>query len=98
MQLYPVSSLAASTIAEGAGGTTIVAIVAGYSDIEVALLREAGLISPSTVIVTTAQPMQVVDEPLPETEHDFSVDLIVTTDEVIKCGPAADLAAFTGTS
>ena len=29
MQLYPVSSPAASTIAEGAGGTTIVAIVAG---------------------------------------------------------------------
>ena len=60
---------------------------AGYSDIEVALLREAGLISPTTVIVTTVHPMQVVDEPLPETEHDFSVDLIVTPDEVIKCGP-----------
>jgi 5-formyltetrahydrofolate cyclo-ligase len=60
---------------------------AGYSDIEVALLREAGLISPSTVIVTTVHPVQVVDETLPETEHDFSVDLIVTTDEVIKCGP-----------
>jgi 5-formyltetrahydrofolate cyclo-ligase len=31
--------------------------------------------------------MQVVDEPLPETEHDFSVDLIITPDEVIECGP-----------
>ena len=60
---------------------------AGYSDIEVALLQEAGLISPTTVIVTTVHPMQVVDEPLPETEHDFSVDLIVTPDEVIECGP-----------
>jgi 5-formyltetrahydrofolate cyclo-ligase len=60
---------------------------AGYSDIEVALLQEAGLISPSTVIVTTVHPMQVVDGPLPETEHDFSVDLIVTPDEVIACGP-----------
>jgi 5-formyltetrahydrofolate cyclo-ligase len=60
---------------------------AGYSDIEVALLLEAGLISPITVIVTTVHPMQVVDEPLPETEHDFSVDLIVTPDEVIECGP-----------
>jgi len=51
---------------------------AGYSDIEVALLQEAGRIGPSTVIVTTVHPHQVIDQPIPETEHDFSVDLIVT--------------------
>jgi len=60
---------------------------AGYSDIEVALLQEAGLIDPSTVIVTTVHALQVIDEAMPETEHDFSVDLIVTADEVIECGP-----------
>lgn len=60
---------------------------AGYSDIEVALLQEAGRIGPSTVIVTTVHPLQVIDEPIPETEHDFSVDLIVTPDEVIQCEP-----------
>lgn len=60
---------------------------AGYSDIEVALLQEAGRIGPSTVIVTTVHPHQVIDEPIPETEHDFSVDLIVTPDEVIQCEP-----------
>ena len=60
---------------------------AGYSDIEVALLQEAGRIGPSTVIVTTVHPYQVIDEPIPETEHDFSVDLIVTPDEVIVCEP-----------
>ena len=60
---------------------------AGYSDIGVALLQEAGLIGPSTVIVTTVHPLQVIDEPIPETEHDFSVDLIVTRDEVIECEP-----------
>ena len=60
---------------------------AGYSDIEVALLQEAGLIGPSTVIVTTVHPLQVIDEVMPETEHDFSVDLIVTPDEVIECEP-----------
>ena len=59
----------------------------GYSDIEVALLQEAGRIGPSTVIVTTVHPLQVIDEPIPETEHDFSVDLIVTRDEVIECEP-----------
>lgn len=60
---------------------------AGYSDIELALLTEAGLLRPETVIVTTIHHLQVVDEPLPETEHDFSVDLIVTPSKVIPCGP-----------
>ncbi|MEU0482664.1 5-formyltetrahydrofolate cyclo-ligase [Streptosporangium sp. NPDC006013] len=60
---------------------------AGYSDIEVALLQEAGLIGPETTIVTTVHSLQVVDAELPETRHDFSVDLIVTPDEVIECGP-----------
>jgi 5-formyltetrahydrofolate cyclo-ligase len=59
---------------------------AGYSDIEVALLQEAGLIGPETTIVTTVHALQVVDDELPETKHDFSVDLIVTPDAVIRCG------------
>lgn len=58
---------------------------AGYSDIEVALLQEAGLIGPSTTIVTTVHDLQVVDDDLPETEHDFSVDVIVTPTAVIRC-------------
>jgi 5-formyltetrahydrofolate cyclo-ligase len=59
---------------------------AGYSDIEVALLAEAGLIGPGSVIVTTVHPLQVIDGPLPETGHDFRVDLIITPGEVIECG------------
>lgn len=59
----------------------------GYADLETALLVEAGLITEQTVIVTTIHRLQVVDDPLPETEHDFRVDLIVTPDEVITCGP-----------
>lgn len=47
---------------------------------------EAGLIGASTVTATTVHSLQVVDEELPETEHDFSLDLIVTPDEVIRCG------------
>jgi 5-formyltetrahydrofolate cyclo-ligase len=61
---------------------------AGYSDIEMALLQEAGLIGSETVIVTTVHSLQVIDQPLPEAEHDFSVDLIVTPDEIIECGPS----------
>jgi 5-formyltetrahydrofolate cyclo-ligase len=57
----------------------------GFSDLEVAFLVEAGVLRPDTVLATTVHPLQVVDEPLPETIHDFRVDLIVTPDEAIWC-------------
>lgn len=60
---------------------------AGYSDLEVALLIEAGLVGPATTIVATVHSLQVVDEELPETEHDFSLDVVVGPDELFVCGP-----------
>jgi 5-formyltetrahydrofolate cyclo-ligase len=57
----------------------------GYSDLEMALGRAAGWIDDRTVIVTTVHPIQVVDADLPETDHDFRLDLVVTPDEVIEC-------------
>lgn len=58
---------------------------AGYADIEVALLTMAGLVGPSTTIATTVHDLQVVEEELPELEHDFGVDLIVTPTRVMRC-------------
>ncbi|MFD5720946.1 5-formyltetrahydrofolate cyclo-ligase [Streptomyces sp. NPDC127036] len=58
---------------------------AGYSDLEVALLIEAGLVTEKTVIVAPVHQLQVIQDEIPETEHDFSVDYIVTPDEVIPC-------------
>lgn len=58
---------------------------AGYSDLEVALLIEAGLVTDDTVIVAPVHRLQVLEEEIPETRHDFGVDLIVTPDEVIEC-------------
>jgi hypothetical protein len=57
----------------------------GFSDLEVAFLVEAGVIRSDTVLATTVHALQVVDEALPETIHDFRVDLIVTPDEAIWC-------------
>jgi 5-formyltetrahydrofolate cyclo-ligase len=59
---------------------------AGYSDLEIALLAEAGLIGDRTTIVTTVHENQVLDEDLPELDHDFRVDVIVTPEQVIWCG------------
>lgn len=58
---------------------------AGYSDIEIALLQEVGLIDERTVIATTVHRLQVVDGELPEAEHDCRLDLIVTPEAVIRC-------------
>jgi 5-formyltetrahydrofolate cyclo-ligase len=56
----------------------------GYSDLEFGLLVEAGLVDDRTVLATTVHPLQVLDEPLPETDHDFRVDAIVTPDLTIR--------------
>ena len=56
----------------------------GFSDLEFALLTEAGLVDDRTLVTTTIHPLQLLDDPLPETGHDFRVDLIVTPDAVIR--------------
>jgi 5-formyltetrahydrofolate cyclo-ligase len=58
----------------------------GYSDLELGLLIEAGLVDDATTIVTTVHALQLVDEALPETEHDFRVDIVVTPEEVVRTG------------
>jgi 5-formyltetrahydrofolate cyclo-ligase len=85
-QMRPVDMVVCGSVAVNRDGTRL-GKGAGYSDIEVALLAEAGLIGPGTLIVTTVHPLQVLTEPIPETGHDFSVDLIVTTQDLIRCGP-----------
>lgn len=50
----------------------------GFSDLEFALLVERGLVGDWTTIATTVHALQLLDERLPETDHDFRVDVIVT--------------------
>jgi 5-formyltetrahydrofolate cyclo-ligase len=57
----------------------------GFSDLEFALLVEAGLVGTDTVLVTTVHPLQVPAGALPETAHDFRLDLIVAGEEVLTC-------------
>jgi 5-formyltetrahydrofolate cyclo-ligase len=56
----------------------------GYSDLELGLLIEAGLVDDATTVVTTVHPLQLLDEELPETTHDFRVDIVVTPDDVLR--------------
>lgn len=56
----------------------------GYSDLELALAIEAGVVDDRTVIATTVHPVQLLDEELPEADHDFRVDLVVLPDEIVR--------------
>jgi 5-formyltetrahydrofolate cyclo-ligase len=58
---------------------------AGYSDIELALLTEARLLTSATVIATTVHELQVLNEAIPEVAHDFRVDVIATPERIIWC-------------
>lgn len=83
-EMRPVDLVVCGSVAVNRHGVRI-GKGAGYSDMEVALLTEAGLVGPTTVLATTVHPLQIMDGPLPESFHDFSVDLIVTPDEAIQC-------------
>ena len=84
-KMHPVDLMVVGSVAVNHRGARL-GKGAGYSDIEVALLAEAGLLSEQTTIVTTVHDLQVVDGELPESEHDFRVDFIVTPEWVIACG------------
>ena len=56
----------------------------GFSDLEFALLVERGLVDRETTIVTTVHDLQLLDDELPETSHDFRVDVIVTPTTTVR--------------
>ena len=84
--MRPVDAVVCGSVAVNRQGVRI-GKGAGYSDIEMALLAQAGLIDERTLIVTTVHALQVVDEAIPEAAYDVSVDLIVTPEETIECPP-----------
>ncbi|MEV6496805.1 5-formyltetrahydrofolate cyclo-ligase [Streptomyces prunicolor] len=83
-EVQPIDIVVCGSVAVNRSGARI-GKGAGYSDLEVALLIEAGLVTEKTVIVAPVHQLQVIDDEIPETEHDFSVDYIVTPSEVIPC-------------
>jgi 5-formyltetrahydrofolate cyclo-ligase len=56
----------------------------GYSDLEYAIGREFGFVREDVVILTTVHTLQIAYEDLPETDHDFRIDFIVTPEEMIQ--------------
>lgn len=58
----------------------------GFSDLELAVATEAGLVDAQTLVATTIHERQVVARgAIPTTDHDLHVDLVVTPDRVRRC-------------
>jgi 5-formyltetrahydrofolate cyclo-ligase len=58
---------------------------AGFADLELAMLKEFGLVQPDTPIVTTVHSLQIVEEErLPMQAHDWALNWIIAPDEVIE--------------
>jgi 5-formyltetrahydrofolate cyclo-ligase len=83
-ELQPVDLVVCGSVAVNRQGARV-GKGGGFSDLEFALLVEAGLIGTDTVLATTVHPLQVLAEALPETTHDFRLDLIVAGEEVLTC-------------
>ena len=82
-EMRPIDLVVCGAVAATRGGARL-GKGGGYSDLEYALAREAGLLSIDTPIITTIHPLQLVDA-IPLTPHDIPLDYVVTPEEVIAC-------------
>jgi 5-formyltetrahydrofolate cyclo-ligase len=84
-ELEPVDVVVAGCVAVGEDGARL-GKGGGFSDLELAVAAEAGLVGPETVVVTTVHELQVRPAgEIPTTEHDIHVDLVVTPERVLEC-------------
>ncbi|GIJ36620.1 5-formyltetrahydrofolate cyclo-ligase [Micromonospora sediminimaris] len=86
-EMRPVDMIVCGSVAISRRNGVRVGKGAGYSDLEIALLTEAGLVTRDTAIATTVHQSQLLDEELPDADHDFSVDYAITPEEVVACAP-----------
>jgi 5-formyltetrahydrofolate cyclo-ligase len=84
-ELEPVDLVVTGCVAVDAAGARL-GKGGGFSDLELALAAEAGLVDARTVVVTTVHERQVLPAgTVPTTAHDLHVDVIVTADDVVRC-------------
>jgi 5-formyltetrahydrofolate cyclo-ligase len=84
-ELEPVDLVVTGCVAVDASGARL-GKGGGFSDLELALAAEAGLVDARTVVVTTVHERQVLTPGVvPTTDHDIHVDLIVTPERVVRC-------------
>ncbi len=84
-EMRPIDLIVAGSVAVSADGARL-GKGGGFSDLEYAICREAGLVNEKTPVVTTVHPLQIVGNgDIAMTDHDIAVDWICTPDGVIRC-------------
>lgn len=81
-EIPPIDLIIAGSVAVNKKGSRI-GKGGGYSDLEYAIGREFGFVNEEAVIVATVHPLQILGGDLPETDHDFRIDFVVTPNEII---------------
>lgn len=83
-EMAPIDLIVAGSVAVSRDGSRL-GKGGGYSDLEYALCKEAGLVSENTPIVTTVHPLQIVPERKIEmTGHDISINWFATPEEIVQ--------------
>ena len=57
----------------------------GFADLEYGLAMAAGILDPTTPVVTTVHELQLLDDELPSTPHDVPLDYLATPERLIRC-------------
>jgi 5-formyltetrahydrofolate cyclo-ligase len=82
--MRPIDLIVAGSVAVSRDGARL-GKGGGYSDLEYALCRQAGLVQEDTPIVTTVHPMQVVPDGVIEmTAHDISLNWFATPEGIVQ--------------
>jgi 5-formyltetrahydrofolate cyclo-ligase len=83
--LAPVDLVVTGCVAVDTGGVRL-GKGGGFSDLELAVAADAGLVDARTVVATTVHELQVLPAgTVPATGHDLHVDLVVTPERVLRC-------------
>jgi 5-formyltetrahydrofolate cyclo-ligase len=85
--LPPIDLIVCGAVAVNARGARV-GKGGGFSDLEYALLVEAGRVGPRTLITTTVHSVQILPEAIEMRPHDIAVDIVVTPDGVMWLHPA----------
>ncbi len=80
--MEPVDLIVAGSVAVTRGGARL-GKGGGYSDLEYGIAKHFGLIGPTTPVLTTIHPLQLISEQIEMKVHDIPVDYVVTPTEVI---------------
>ena len=83
-EMQPIDLVISGSVAVNSRGVRI-GKGGGFADLEYGLAAAAGVVKPGTPVISTVHPMQLLDEDLPWTQHDVPLDIVVTTEAVIRC-------------